>query len=56
MMSEIMKSATKIVLLLLTLWLLVFVAIGKVDQDVFKTALLMVLAFYFWQKTNTPLV
>jgi len=53
--EDITKSATKIVLLLLVLGLLVFTFIGSVDQEVFKTVILMVISFYFGQKVNVPI-
>lgn len=58
-MNKILSSATKITLLLMVLWLLAFVAIGRVDSETFKVALLMVLSFYFGKVTsdsNTPTV
>lgn len=55
MQNEIFTSATKIVLLALIAGLLVFTFTGNVDQEVFKTVVLMVVSFYFGQKTNIPL-
>lgn len=55
-MNEIFTSATKITLLLLVIALIVFIFTGKVSEDVFKTVILMVISFYFGQKTNVPLV
>lgn len=49
---EILKSATKIVLLLLVVSLVVYVALGVEIPEVFNNALMMVLAFYFGQKIN----
>lgn len=51
----ILKSATKIVLLLMVIWLLAFTYLGKTDWETYKTALLMVLAFYFGSKTTSTL-
>ena len=52
-MKDILKSATKIVLLLLVLGLIVFVALSIQIPDTFNNALMMVLAFYFGQKVNS---
>jgi len=54
MTNEILNSATKITLLALIVGLLVFTFMGSVDQEVFKTVILMVVSFYFGQKTNVP--
>jgi len=47
-----LKSATKIVLLMMVIGLLAFTYLGKVDSETFKMAIIMVLSFYFGQKTN----
>jgi len=58
--DEIFKSATKIVLLSLVgaLIALIFASLNNASNfavvvDIFKTVILMVVAFYFGQKTNT---
>jgi len=48
----ILKSATKITLLVLTLALVYMSVAGIEINETFKTAYLMVLSFYFGQKTN----
>jgi len=61
-MNEILSSATKIVLLYLIGILGLLTAISlfvnqeafKILLDVFKTVILMVVSFYFGQKTNVP--
>jgi len=55
-MEKIYTSATKVTMLLLVIGLLVFTYIGKLDGETYKVALLMVLSFYFGQKTNTPTI
>lgn len=52
---KIFTSATKLVLLAVTLALIAFTFLGKVDGKDFMTIALMVFAFYFGQKTNVPL-
>lgn len=52
---NILKSATKITLLLLVLGLLSFTALGIEINETYNTSLLMVLSFYFGQKINQPL-
>ena len=54
-MKSIYTSATKIVLLSMTLALVGFTAYGIVEGKDFMTIALMVFAFYFGQKTN-PIV
>jgi FtsH-binding integral membrane protein len=49
-MNQILTSASKIVLLLMTAALIVGLFIGRIDQETFKTALLMVFTFYFAYK------
>lgn len=56
MTNEILNSATKIVLLLLVVALIVFIFTGKIDQDIFKTVMISVISFYFGQKTNVPVM
>jgi uncharacterized membrane protein len=52
-MNNIMKSATKLVLLSLTLWLIVMSLMQMAIPAEYKDAIMLVLAFYFGQKTNT---
>lgn len=49
----IYKSATKITLLALVIALIALTFLGKADAEPFKTVILMVISFYFGQKTNT---
>ena len=51
---QILNSATKIVLIIMTLALIALTFTGKVDGKDFYTAASIVLAFYFGQKTNVP--
>ena len=51
-MNEILKSATKVVLLSLTLGLITMSLLQMTIPAEYKDALMLVLAFYFWQKTN----
>ena len=51
-MSEILKSATKIVLLLIVISLIVLTFMKIVDPKDFMSIALMVVSFYFGQKTN----
>lgn len=53
-MLDILKSATKIVLILFSLAAAAGLFVGVVSEDTFKTGLLMVLSFYFGAKTQTP--
>lgn len=55
-MSKIYTSATKLVLLMMVIGLLAFTYLGKVDNETFKTAMLMVLAFYFGTRNPTPAI
>ncbi|MFH1052755.1 MAG: hypothetical protein V1779_17685 [bacterium] len=48
-----MKSATRIVLLLMVLSLVIFVGFSIQIPEIFNNALMMVLAFYFGQKINS---
>lgn len=51
-MKKMLSSATRIVLLTLVFGL-VYMSIAQIEiNETFKTALLMVLSFYFGQKTN----
>lgn len=51
-MNEILNSATKIVLLLLIVALVALTSFKILDQEIFKTVILMVVSFYFGQKIN----
>jgi len=51
-MNEILKSATKIVLLLMVISLIVLTFMRIVDAKDFMSIALMVVSFYFGQKTN----
>jgi len=51
-MNEILKSATKIVLLLMVISLIALTFIKIVDPKDFMSIALMVVSFYFGQKTN----
>jgi len=53
---KILSSATKIVLLLMVVGLLVFTFLGKVDWKDFIMLCSMVLAFYFGAKTPNNVV
>lgn len=53
-MKKIYSSATKLVLLAITMALIGFTASGTVEGKDFMTIALMVFAFYFGQKTNIP--
>jgi len=48
----VLQSATKIVLVLMSLSLIALTWFGKVDQETFKTIAIMVFSFYFGQKIN----
>jgi hypothetical protein len=50
---KIFQSATKITLLVLVFGLVVLSFMGIDINETYKTALLMVLSFYFGQKVNT---
>jgi len=52
----IRNSATKLTLLALIVGLLYMSVMGIEVNETFKTALLMVLSFYFGQKTNVPAI
>ena len=53
-MKDIYSSATKIVLLILVIALVGLTAFQITDSETFKTVILMVVSFYFGQKTNVP--
>jgi len=50
---EILKSASKLVFILLAIGLIVLTFIGKVEAKDFMTALLMAFTFYFANKGNS---
>ena len=54
--DEIFQSATKIVLLTLTGALIAGLFVGKIDPKDFMTIILMVVSFYFGQKTNVQVI
>lgn len=49
-MQEIMKSASKIVLILMAVAVIAGLFTGRVSEETFKTGLLMVFTFYFASK------
>lgn len=49
-MNQILKSASKIVLLAMTAALIAGMFIGRIDQETFKTIALMIFTFYFSYK------
>jgi hypothetical protein len=51
---QILNSATKIVLIIMTLAFIGLTYTGKVEGKDFFNAMLMIFAFYFGQKTNVP--
>ena len=55
-MSDILKSASKIVLILMTLAAVVGLFTRVISEETFKTAMLMVFTFYFASKgdSNQP--
>ncbi len=53
-MLEILKSASKIVLILFALAVIVGLFLGRVSEDTFKAAMLMVFTFYFATKSSDP--
>lgn len=56
-MKRIYQSATRLVLILLTFAAAIALFTGHLSEDTFKTALLMVLSFYFGKaQTVTPQV
>lgn len=52
-MTELFKSASKIVLLLFSVACLVGLFTKSISEETFKTALLMVFTFYFASKGDT---
>jgi len=46
-MKRIYTSATKLTLLFLVIALIAGLFVGKISEDLFKTAILMVLTYYF---------
>lgn len=52
-MTDIIKSASKLVLLLFALAVVIGLFTGQVSEDTFKNALLMVLTFYFASKGDS---
>ena len=52
-MLKYLESATKTVLILMTLALIGFVSFGIEIPETFNTAVIMVLTFYFGQKLTT---
>jgi len=53
-MKEIYTSATKITLLALITSMIGLTAYGILDTKIFESVVLMVVSFYFGQKTNVP--
>lgn len=53
-MTKLFESATKIVLLLLSIGAIVLTFMWVMDAKDFYQAWTLVLAFYFWQKVNVP--
>lgn len=53
-MNNVLSSATKIVLLSLTAWLIIMSLMQMTIPAEYKDAIMLVFAFYFWQKVNTP--
>jgi len=54
--DEILKSATKIVLLLMTIALIVLTFLKIVEAKDFMIIMVSITAFYFGQKTNVPVI
>jgi len=52
-MKGVMYSVTKLSLLLLVLWLLVFTFTGVVKGSEFVSIVNIVIAFYYWNKIGT---
>lgn len=51
-----LKSATKLVLLLMTIWFIWLAYLKVVDSKDFVNAFLMVLSFYFgWKTSQNPI-
>ena len=53
-MPEILKSATKIVFLLVSLTACVGFFVGKISNDQFIGIVMLVMGFYYASKSNTP--
>lgn len=53
-LKNIMTSASKLVLLIITAALVAGLFTGKVSEDTFKVAALMVLTYYFTRKGDNP--
>jgi len=54
-MKNIFSSASKLVLLLFSVATVIGLFTGKISEDLFKVAILMVLTYYFTKSTpNTP--
>jgi hypothetical protein len=49
----ILKSASKLVLLLVASAMIVGLFVGKISEETFKTAMLMVFTFYFANKGDS---
>lgn len=52
-MKPIYESATKVVLLMITLGTIAGLFVGVISEETFKNALIMVLSFYFGGKVKT---
>ena len=50
---NILNSASKIVLIIFSLATVIGLFVGRIDQDTFKSAMLMVFTFYFANKGDT---
>jgi len=46
-MSPILRSATRLTLLMLIVALIILTFLGKVDEETFKTVIVMVVSYYF---------
>jgi len=55
-MNNVMKSATKLVLLSLTLGLIVMSLMQMAIPAEYKDAIMLVFAFYFGQKVTSPVI
>jgi hypothetical protein len=54
--DKIFQSATKIVLLLMTVALIILTFLRIIDAKDFMTVMIAIIAFYFGQKTNTATI
>lgn len=54
-MSQLISSASKIVLILITLATIIGVFTGHISEETFKSAMLMVFTFYFATKGDNNL-